>query len=79
MTDATKIEPVDISSEQWRKYHYGDGKPYRIEAPHQLFIFEGKSGWTHRVVDSAGVTHRPTPGWLAISWLPKDGSPPFVA
>lgn len=79
MTTESEVKPVDISSEQYREYHYADGGLYRIDTPVSLYVFEGKSGWTQRVVDAAGVTHRPTPGWLAISWKPKDGTPPFVA
>lgn len=77
MTDEiAKPVPLDITSELYRIYAYADGKRYRISNPEQLYVLDNGS---HRVVDSDGVTHRPTPGWLAISWKPKPGQPPFVA
>jgi hypothetical protein len=69
-------EQLDISSEKCRCYHYNDGQKYRIDYPKRLYLLKGGS---HRVVDESGTTHRPTPGWLAISWTPKDGQPAFVA
>jgi hypothetical protein len=72
-------DPVDISMEKYRVYTYSDGSQFRIDDPVELFIFEGKSGWTQRVTDANGLTHRPTPGWLAISWQPREGQPAFIA
>ena len=68
--------PLDLSSEAYRIYSYADGATFRIDAPVQLNVTDTGS---HRVLDAAGMTHRPTPGWLAISWMPKPGAPPFVA
>lgn len=77
MTDvAAKPESIDITSEIYRIYVYKDGQRFRINNPVELFVLDSGS---HRVVDSDGVTHRPTPGWLAISWKPKPGQPAFVA
>lgn len=77
MTDQLALPaPLDISSEAFRIYAYADGKRFRINAPVSLYVLEGGS---HRVVDGDGMTHRPTPGWLAISWKPKPGEPAFVA
>ncbi|WP_103727262.1 hypothetical protein [Novosphingobium sp. HII-3] len=77
MTDeAAKPELIDITSEMYRIYCYANGARFRINHPEQLYVLDGGS---HRVVDSEGVTHRPTPGWLAISWKPKPGQPAFVA
>lgn len=48
----------DITTEEWREYDF-DGRTYRIEKPKLLVI----GTTTHRVVDSAGVTHCvPAPG-----------------
>lgn len=66
---------IDISTEQWRLYTYADGT-YRIDAPVALHITDSGS---HRVIDADGVTHRPTPGWLGLSWKPRDGQQAFVA
>lgn len=60
--------------EEYREYVYGDGSSFRINKPRELYIFEGKSGWTQRVVDSKGRCWRPTPGWLAITWK-QEGKP----
>jgi hypothetical protein len=70
---------TDCSSEEWVEYHYEGDKKHRIVNPVERHIFMGKSGWTQRVIDGAGVTHRPTPGWLAMSWKPKPGQPAYVA
>lgn len=66
---------IDISSEEYRVYTYADGATYRIEAPVSLYVI----GDSHRVVDANGVTHRPTKGWVGLSWKPKEGAPAFVA
>ena len=66
---------IDISTEQYREYVYPDGI-YKIVTPVELHITEKG---THRIVDAAGVTHRPSPGYLAIRWLPNSGAPAFVA
>ncbi len=72
------MSSLNISSEEYRVYHYRDGS-YRIESPVELYKHDGSSGMTHRVIDAAGLTHRPTPGWLGLSWKPRDGQPAFVA
>lgn len=77
MTEATALpEPLDISSEQFRIYAYKDGRRFRVSNPERLYVLENGS---HRVIDGDGMVHRPTPGWLAISWMPKPGAPAFVA
>lgn len=67
---------IDISSEQYRYYTYADGSRFTIVDPVRLAVMPNGS---HRVVDASGETHRPTPGYLAVSWKPKDGAPAFVA
>lgn len=69
---------IDISSEQFRIYTYGDGSTFRIDNPKMLFV-EGGSFSSHRVIDADGVTHRPERGFVGISWKPRDGEPAFVA
>lgn len=77
MTTSKKeaIQPIDISSEEYRVYTYPNGAKFRIDAPTQLFIIDG----SHRVVDVNNVTHRPERGYVGISWKPILGQPAFVA
>lgn len=70
------IEPIDISSEQLRIYTYDNCTTFEIEQPALLFITESGS---HRIVDKDGRTHRPTPGYVGISWDVCEGCPYFVA
>jgi hypothetical protein len=65
-------KPHDISVEQFREYTYPNGDKFRITGPKELYILTNGS---HRVVDVAGVTHRPTPGYLGISFKQSDGKP----
>lgn len=74
--ESAKPQALDITSEMYRIYAYKDGGRFRINNPEVLYILDSGS---HRVIDSDGVTHRPTAGWLGISWKPKPGSPAFVA
>lgn len=78
MATSTTVEPSKIDGEHWREYVYPDGTVYRITDPLLLFIFEGKSGWTQRVVDRDYVVHRPKPGWNAIRWKMRVGQPYFT-
>lgn len=64
--------PYDISAEQYREYTYGNGDKFRVTAPTALYILPNGS---HRVVDTNGVTHRPTPGYVGISWKQSNGKP----
>lgn len=64
----------DISSEEYRDYHYNDGV-LRIVNPVTLYLVEGLSGFTQRVVDVDGVCYRPTPGYHAISWKQNNDQP----
>lgn len=68
----------DLQTEEYREYVYADGTIYRIDAPVTLHIIQGMSGWSQRVIDANGVTHRPTPGWLGIRWKPKADAPAFA-
>ena len=70
---------LDITSEQFRVYTYGDGSEFRINGPATLHVLVDDKGTSHRVIDADGVTHRPERGWVGISWAAKDGAPKFVA
>jgi hypothetical protein len=65
------IPSHDIAVEIYREYVYEGGKTYRIDEPSTLYIVGGG----HRVVDAAGVTHRPERGFVAIRWVQHDGKP----
>ena len=71
--------PIDITSEAFRTYTFADGSTFTIEQPAELHIIDDERGTSHRVIDKEGVTHRPTRGWVGISWKPRDGEPAFVA
>lgn len=77
MPDNIEAPPasVDISSELYRVYTYANGDKFRINNPVSLFLLDG--GDSHRVIDAAGVTHRPTRGWVGLSWKPKPGEKAF--
>lgn len=63
--------PIDLSSEIYRTYHYGDGTSYTIPSPKQLYLLAG--GASHRVVDINDVTHAPRRPWVAITWKQSNG------
>lgn len=70
---------IDITSEQSRKYHYSDGSTFTVPSPQELYVIQDDRGATHRIVSEDGRTYRPERGWVGISWVVKDGCPPFIA
>jgi hypothetical protein len=68
-SDPAGFSKYDISTEQYRTYHYSNGSTYTVKNPKTLFTKNVK-GWvdTHRIVDVDGLTHCPTKGWINISW-----------
>ena len=68
------LEFVDISSETYREYVFGDKASVRVEEP--LFLHVSESG--HRILDSVGVSHYVPSGWVHLRWKAKEGSPHFV-
>jgi hypothetical protein len=73
--NATDLEFTDISSEQWREYHFLGGEIVRIEAPLRLNVSESQG---HRIFDADGVSHYIPPSWIHLKWKVKDGAPNFV-
>jgi len=69
------MKTISVESELYREYVYSDGV-YRIEHPVQVHVMDNDS---HRVIDTEGVTHRPSLGWLAIRWKPINDESAFVA
>jgi hypothetical protein len=70
---------IDISSEEWREYHYYDADnnlwySQRITGVIKLSV--GGSG--HRLFDKQGVSHFIKNDWKRISWKAKEGQPHFV-
>ena len=63
----------DITSELYRIYTYANGAKFRISGPATLYIKDG----SHRIVDTDGVTHRPSRDWVGISWKPRSGKKAF--
>jgi hypothetical protein len=61
-----------IEDEEVRTYQFGFDQKVKILDPIALHI--SNSGG-HRVVDSAGVAHYIQSGWLAVSWVNKEGAP----
>lgn len=57
----SELKTIEINgAEQWREYDFA-GRIYRIDNPARVLFKDG--GATHRVIDSAGITHCvPAPG-----------------
>lgn len=70
---------IDISSEEYRTYHYPDGSMLKVENPTTLYLHRDEEGWTHRILYSEfNLVMRPERGWIGISWKPRKGAPVFV-
>lgn len=61
----------DISTEDYRVYHFPNSETLKIVKPVKLNVSESGG---HRILDSAGVSHYIPTGYLYISWLAE---PPF--
>lgn len=66
----------DISSEEFRTYHFPKGEKLFIKNP--LFLHVSLSGG-HRIFDKLGNSYyiKPDEGWY-IKWKAKKGEPNFV-
>jgi hypothetical protein len=64
---------VDISSEEYRTYSFGNSE-VTIKEPLRLAV----SNNGHRVFDASGVSHYIPKGWIHLSWKAKTGRPHFV-
>jgi hypothetical protein len=73
--NASGLEFVDISSEEWREYRFLGGEVVRIDKPLQLNVSESKG---HRIFDSGGTSHYIPATWVHLKWKVKDGQPNFV-
>lgn len=75
LRNETGLEFTDISSEEYRVYHFTDGDRVTITAP--LYLHVSQSGG-HRVLDAQGLSHYIPPFWIHLYWKAKDGQPHFV-
>lgn len=73
--NATDLEFTEISSEQWREYHFLGGEKVRIDAPLKLNVSENRG---HRIFDANGISHYIPPGWIHLKWQAKPDRPNFV-
>ncbi len=60
MERQSKLVEVDISTEKWREYDFGN-RVYRVNSPKTLFY--RLDGNVHHIIDTLGVEHTmPAPG-----------------
>lgn len=64
---------VDISSEEYRTYDFGN-TTVTIKEPLRLAV----SNNGHRIFDANGVSHYIPKGWIHLAWKAKTGEPHFV-
>ena len=72
--NGTNLKFVDISSEEYREYNFGDKGAIRINKPLRLNV--SKNG--HRVFDESGTSHYIPMGWIGLHWEVREGQPNFV-
>ena len=70
--DEMKREWIDISSEEYRTYHFS-GDSITIKKPHRLNV--SNSGG-HRILSEEGKSFYIPSGWICIEWI---ADPHFVA
>lgn len=75
MKNESGLTFADISSEEFREYHFESGFIVRINAP--LFLNVSASGG-HRVFDDQGQSHYIPFKWAHLTWKAKEGQPNFV-
>jgi hypothetical protein len=71
----TKLNFIDISSEEFREYNFGSNGTIRINFPQ--FLSAGPNG--HRILDNDEVSHYIPKGWISLSWKAREDAPHFVA
>jgi hypothetical protein len=69
-----KLNFEDISSEEYRTYHYADGSMVVLVKPIALAVTQ--TG--HRVLTADGESHYIMAGFQRISWKSAEGAPHFV-
>ena len=71
--DALDRDWFNITSEEYRAYHFPSGDCVRINCPAALNVSDSGG---HRVLASDGTSHYIPPGWIHLEWF---ASPAFVA
>ncbi len=74
LINKSEYDFIDISSEEYREYHFIGTDVLRLEEPQWLAI--SKSG--HRVLCKDGRSYFIANGWRYIEWKAKPGEPHFV-
>jgi hypothetical protein len=74
LINKTQKEFLDISSEQYRIYHFSKGESFIIDNP--IYLNTSENG--HRVLCDNGKCFYIPNNWLSIEWKPKEGQPHFV-
>lgn len=68
----SKLIEVDLSSEKWREYDFGN-RTYKIVSPKKLYC--RLDGNTHHIIDSLGIEHTvPSPGFNGCILRTKDNA-----
>jgi len=65
---------IDISSELYRIYDFGNGLTVKVMYP--LLISIKNTG--HRIFDSNGMCHYIPSGWIHLKWFSGEEGPHFV-
>jgi hypothetical protein len=60
----SNLDFKDISSNEWREYHFPNKEVIRLEKP--LWLHVSKNG--HRVFTEDGLSHYIPNGWLHLTW-----------
>lgn len=69
------LEFTDISSEEYREYHWESGYSIRLDAPTMLHVSESGG---HRVFYGDGLSRYIKPTWADLEWKARQGQPHFV-
>lgn len=68
----------DISTETEREYIYKDFT-LKVEKPVSLHVSASSfGGHSHRIKTADGTAYYVAPGWIAIRWWVREGSPLFT-
>lgn len=81
-SNASRRRFTSIENEAWRRYVY----PLYADDGHHLTVLIRDPRWLsvsdsgrHYVADARGYVHVVQPGWLALTWEPREGYPSVVA
>lgn len=72
-----KDQWLDISGETYREYVYPDGSVVHVDAPLELRVSASSLGGHSHRVKTIDTAYFVAPGWNAIRWQVKPGTPLF--